>query len=217
MRKGVVVLTLALIATGLMAQDIQLSAPPARLGVDVLDAIRMRAAARAFVKKDATVADLSAILWAGNGMKGTPDAITSASKAGRTIAVSGDVDYINLYLLTSKGVYRYEPETNLLKQVSRTDQRTKVTTEAIPNAAFMVLFTVDTTRLPSFVKGNASGARDLAMGTASYALQNLSLAAASLKLGSIVMYNIVPAVASTAAQLGKEETPLFILQAGYTQ
>lgn len=216
MRKGFLVLTLALIAAALMAQDIQLSPPPAKLGVDVLDAIRMRAAARAFVKKDVSVADLSAILWAGNGLKGTPDAVTAASKAGRTIPVSGDVDYINLYLLTSKGVYRYVPESNLLKQVAKTDQRAKVSTEAIPNAAFMVLFTYDATRLPSFVKGNAAGARDVAMGTASYALQNLSLAAASLKLGSIVMYNIVPAAAS-AAGLTKDETPLFILQAGYTQ
>ena len=50
-------------------------------GLDVLDAIKMRAAARTFVKKDVSVADLSAIVWAGNGQKG-PDAVSGASKAG---------------------------------------------------------------------------------------------------------------------------------------
>ena len=218
MRKGLlVIIALALVAGGLFAQDIQLSAAPAKLGVDVLDAIRMRYAARAFVAKDVSVADLSTLFWAGNGLKGTPDAITAASKAGRTIEVSGDVDYINIYLLNAKGTYRYVPESNLLKQVGKGDQRAKVTTEFIANSAFMVLFTCDTTKLPSFVKGNDALITSLSISTASYAVQNLSLAAASVKLGSIVMFNIVPAAASAAAALPKTETPLCIMQVGYTQ
>jgi hypothetical protein len=82
MRKIVSVLALALGAALVFGQDINLSKAPAKLGVDVLDAIRMRAAARAFVKKDVPVASLSTILWAADGLKGTPDAISSASKAG---------------------------------------------------------------------------------------------------------------------------------------
>jgi len=216
MKKIFLIVFLAAGAVGLFAQDIVLSAPPAKLGVDVLDAIRLRAAARSFVTKDLAVADLSAIVWAGNGSKGTPDAISSASKAGRTIPVSGDVDYINLYVLTSKGVYLYVPESNLLKQLSAADVRSQVTPETIANAPLMVLFTVDPSKLPSFVKAGTPGARELAIGTASYGAQNLALVAACLKLSSIVMYNM-SATAAGAAKLGKDEVPLFIMQLGYTQ
>jgi hypothetical protein len=216
MKKICLFVLLGVAAAGLFGQDIGLNQPPAKLGVDVLDAIRMRAAARAFVKKDLSAADLSAIVWAGNGSKGTPDAISSASKAGRTIPVSGDVDYINLYVLTPKGVYRYVPESNTLKQLTATDQRSQVTPESIANAPLMVLFTLDPTKLPSFVKPGTAGARELAIGTASYGAENLALVAAGLKLSSIVMYNL-SATAAGAAQLAKDEVPLFIVQLGYTQ
>jgi hypothetical protein len=125
------------------------------------------------------------------------------------------VDYINLYVLTSKGVYRYTPESNLLKQLSATDSRSQVTPESIANAALMVLFTLDPTRLPSFVKPGTPGACELAIGTASYGAQNLALVASSLKLSSIVMYNM-SATAAGAAKLAKDEVPLFIVQLGYT-
>ena len=217
MKKSILVLFLALMAAGVFAQDISLSKPPAKLGVDILEAIRSRSAARAFVKRDVSVADLSTIVWAANGLKGATDAVSSASKAGATIPVSGDVDYVNIYVLTAKGVYRFDPVSNVLKQVNKKDARGEITTESIANAAFMVLFTYDGAKLPSFVKGNPAGARDMGMGTASYAAQNVGLVAASLKLSSIVMYNIKPDVAATVAGLTKEEVPLLIMQVGYVQ
>ncbi len=216
MRKYVLILVLALIGAGVFAQDITLSKPPAKLGVDVLDAIRARSAARAFVAHDVSVQDLSTIVWAGNGLKGTTDAVSSASKAGATIPVSGDVNYVNLYVLTAKGVYRYEPAGNLLKQVSKKDVRGDVTSENIPTAAFMVLFTYDTAKLPSFGKSNPALGKDLAMGVASYGAQNIGLVAGGLKLSSIIMFNLKP-TAAAAVGLGKGEPPLFFMQVGYTQ
>ena len=52
----------------------------------------------------------------------------------------------------------------------------------------------------------------MANGTAGYAAENIALAAAAFKLGSIVMYNIKPPAAVSAARLGKDESPLFIMQ-----
>ena len=217
MRKILLVVVLAMSAAALFSQDITLSKPPAKLGVDVLDAIKSRTAARAFVQRDVSLADLSTIVWAGNGMKDSADAVSSASKAGGTFPVSGDVNYINLYVLTAKGVYRYVPENNLLKQVSTKDARGSITTENIATAAFMVLFTCDTTKLPVFVKGNAAAGREMAIGTASYGAENIGLVAGGLKLASIVMFNVTPAAVTAAANLPKEEVPLFIMQIGYTK
>lgn len=217
MRKSILLLVLALSAAFAFSQDIALSKAPAKLGVDVLDAIRARSAARVFVKGDLPLADLSAIVWAADGLKGTPDAISSASKAGGTFPVSGEVNYISLYVLTEKGVYRYIPESNLLKQLGAKDERGSVTSENIAAAAFMLFFTYDAAKLPSFVKGNAAAGKDMAMGTASYGGENAALVAAGLKLASIVMYNVAPAAAASAAKLSKDEAPLFIMQLGYTK
>jgi hypothetical protein len=217
MKKTLIIALLALLAFGVFAQDIALSKPPAKLGIDVLDAIRARAASRAFVKHDVSVADLSAMVWAGNGLKGTADAVSAASKAGSTIPVSGDVDYVNLYILTAKGVYRYDPAANVLKQVNTKDARADVTTENIATAAFMVLYTMDTSKAPAFMKGNPAQFREIAVGTASYGAENIGLVAAGLKLSTIVMYNLKVDAASAAAKMPKEEVPLFIMQVGYIQ
>ena len=160
--------------------------------------------------------DLSAILWAGNGLKGT-DAVSGASKAGRTVAYSGDNAYSNVYVLTSTGVYRYDAEGSLLKQLSNKDARPTITEENIATAALMVLFTADTTKAPPFMKGNLALFHDVANASASYSAQNIALAAGVFKLASIVMYNIKPDAAAAAAKLPKEELPLFIMQLGYTK
>ena len=88
--------------------------------------------------------------------------------------------------------------------------------KSIATAAFMVLFTVDNVKAPSFLKSMPGLFRQIADGTAGYGAQNVGLVAAGLKLSSIVMYNLKPD-AGAALKLSKSETPLFIMQLGYTQ
>jgi hypothetical protein len=217
MRKIYLLPLFALLGSVLFAQDITLAKPPAKLGIDLLDAIRTRTAARGFEKKDISVADLSMIVWAGNGLKDTPDAVSAASKAGRTIPVSGDVDYVNMYVLTAKGAYLCDPTAGILKSVNAKDVRTMITPESIATAAVMVVYTVDNAKAPSFLKGNPGLFREIANGTASYGAQNIGLVAAGLKINSIVMFNIKPDAVASALKLSKEESPLFIMQLGYSQ
>jgi len=210
------IVVLAAVTIGVFGQDIQLKQPPARIGMDFFDLIKARAAERNFVKRDIPVADLSTILWAGNGLKG-PDAVSGASKAGRTIPYSGDVAYMNVYVLTASGAYLYQPDAALLKQVSKGDSRAQITPEFIPTSAAMLLFTYDFAKAPSFLKSTPALFREMANGTAGYAAENMMLAAAASRIGSIVMYNIKPQAVAAAARLGKDEVPLFIVQLGYSQ
>jgi hypothetical protein len=216
MKRFVSIALFLAITAGIFGQDIPVAAPTGKIGTDLLDAIRMRTAARQFVKHDLPAATLATIVWAGNGMK-TPDAVTGASKAGRTVAYSGDNAYINMYILTSKGTYQYVADKNLLKQVTSNDSRATVTPEFIDSSAFMVLFTADTAKMPSFLGGNVAAFREMAQATAGYASENVALAAACYKIGSIVMYNIKSDAAAAAAKLPKTELPLFIMQAGFLQ
>jgi nitroreductase len=217
MKRIHLILLFALIASALFAQDITLSKPPAKLGIDVVEAIRARTAARGFANKDVSLADLSAIVWAGNGLKGTTDAVSAASKAGATIPVSGDVDYIDLYILTAKGAYKYDQQANVLRSVNSRDARAEITPESIPTAAFMVLFVVDNSKAPPFLKGIPVLFQRIANGTAGYCAQNIALVAAGLKMNTILMYNINPDAAAAALKLAREATPLFIMQVGYAQ
>ncbi len=216
MKRALFLVLMTAMAAGVFAQDITLSKPAAKLGVDAVDAIKARAAAREFVKKDVSVADLSTIVWAGNGLKG-PDAVSGASKAGATIPVSGDVNYVNLYVLNAKGAYRYDPAANVLKQVNNKDVRGAITEENIATAAFMILYTVDNTKTPAFLKNVPALVHDIAVGTASYGAQNIGLAAAGLKISSIVMFNIKADATASSLKLPKTEAPLFIMQLGYTK
>ena len=216
MKRALFLVLMTVMAVGLFAQDITLPKPAAKLSLDAVDAIKARAAAREFVKKDVPVADLSTIVWAGNGLKG-PDAVSGASKAGATIPVSGDVNYVNLYVLDARGAYRYVPASNILKQVNTKDVRGAITEENIATAAFMVLFTVDNTKTPAFMKAMPALMHDMAVGTASLGAQNIGLVAAGLNLSSIVMFNIKPAAVAAGLKLSKDEQPLFIMQLGYTQ
>ena len=199
------------------AQDIPLQEPSAKVGRDLVDVIKARAATHGFVKREIPLPDLSTILWAGNGMR-TVDAVTGASKAARTIPYSGDNAYVNVHVFTSGGVYLYDPEEKLLRQSSKGDARSLVTIENIETASVMLLFTCDLARIPPFLSALPRLFHDIAEGTAGFSAENIMLAAAAYKVGSIVMFNLKPVSSfATAANLGANEVPLFIVQLGYLQ
>ena len=111
---------LAAAAMAVSAQDITLPPPAATVGVDLMDAVQNRQAAKSFVKKAVTSSDLATLLWAGLGPRGA-DAVTSATKANRTVSFSGDNPYINMYVFTEKGTWKYQPELGILKALGSTD------------------------------------------------------------------------------------------------
>jgi heptaprenylglyceryl phosphate synthase len=144
-------------------------------------------------------------------------AILRATVANRTIPVSGDKPYINIYVLDSLGTWKYIPEKNMLELITSGDARAKVSAATIPNAAFMVLFTVDTTLTPSFLKAYPNTFIEMAHATAGFSALNMELTASALKMASIVQYTLSPPAAATAANLPKTEVSLFIMQVGYTE
>jgi hypothetical protein len=215
-------LVLALsLAEQVLAQDIKLDEPQAKVGLDLLDTIKARVAMMTFVKRDIPLSDLSTILWAGNGMKGV-DVVSGASTAGRTIPYAGGNDYVNVYVFTSAGVYQYVPEEKLLRQRSKGDARALVTPQNIETASLMILFTFDADKmellLKFFLPKFPTIYRDVGNATASFAAENIMLAAAAFGLGSVVMTNIMPAASfAQVVKLGSEESPLFIVQLGYLE
>lgn len=216
MKRAAFIFLITVSIAALSAQDISLPQPAGRSSVDLISAIENRRVSRTFAKKDIPAADLSTILWAGLGVRNA-DAVTSATKAGRNISFSGENPYINIYVLADKGSWKYLAEKNSLQFINGSDIRTKVSPAAIPTASAMILFTVDTSLTPSFLKSNPGLFQQMSHATAGFAAQNISLVASSLKMASIVQYTLRPADTSEALRLGKDEVPLFIQQLGYTE
>lgn len=216
MKKALLILLIAVSATTLWAQDIALPPPAGKSGVDLLGAITNRKVSKTFIEKEIPVADLSTILWAGLGQRKV-DAVTSATKAGRNISFSGENAYINIYVLTGKGSWKYLAEKNSLQFINGADLRSKVSSAASRTASALILYTVDNALTPSFLKANPALFLQMAHATAGFSAQNIALTASSLKLASIVQYTLKAAEASEALKLGKDEMPLFIQQLGYTE
>lgn len=216
MKKALFIFLIAVSIAALSAQDITLPQPAAKSSIDLIGAITNRQASKTFIKKDIPTADLSTILWAGLGLRKV-DAVTSATKAGRNISFSGDNAYINIYVLTDKGSWKYLADKNSLQFINGTDIRSKVSPAAIPTASALILYTVDNALTPSFLKTNPALFLQMSHATAGFAAQNISLTASTLKMASIVQYTLKAADASEALKLGKDEVPLFIQQLGYTE
>jgi nitroreductase len=214
MKKIISIFISMLTLTCFFGQDITLPEPKSKSGVDLFDAVKARTTSKNFTKKDVPLEDLSSILWAGNGLKKV-DAVSSASKAGRTIPYSGDNAYINIYVLTDKGAYLYVPEKNLLKQVAGKEVRDMVTPEFLKNSSFMIIFTYDLTKVPSFLKGNANAMEAMMSANSGYAAENIILASSSFKLNSIIMYNMKTADIPGILKLSKDEKPISFIQLGY--
>ncbi len=203
-------------AAVLFAQDISLPAPAKKSGVDLFAAIANRSIAKTFVKKEVSPQDLSTVLWAGLGLRPV-DAVSSATKAGRTVSFSGDNPYINVYVLTDKGAWKYLPETNKLEARSSKDVRAETSSGVVPAAAFMIVFTVDNALMPAFLKSNPAVFQQMAHATAGFAAQNIALTASALKMATVIKYTMSAQGATVALKLSKEEAPLFTLQAGYSE
>jgi nitroreductase len=216
MKKALFILLIAVSVVTLSAQDITLPLPAGKSSVDLIGAIANRKVSKTFIKKDIPTADLSTILWAGLGLRKV-DAVTSATKAGRNISFSGDNAYINIYVLTEKGNWKYLADKNSLQFINGTDVRSKVSPAAIPTASALILYVVDNALTPSFLKTNPALFLQMSHATAGFAAQNIALTASSLKMASVVQYTLKAADASEALKLGKDEVPLFIQQLGYTE
>lgn len=77
----------------------------------------------------------------------------------------------------------YNPAEKLLKQSSKEEARSLVTTENIETASIMLLFTYDLAKIPPFLSSLPRLSHDIAEGTAGFSAENVMLAAATYKMG----------------------------------
>jgi len=106
-------------ATAQEGVDIALQAPNKDRGASVMQSLAKRQSHRECAKKDLTIADLSDLLWAANG-------INRPEKKMRTAPSALNRQDIDIYVVTSKAAYKYLPEENKLQNIADGDFRSAV-------------------------------------------------------------------------------------------
>ncbi len=115
--KRLVTIILTITMTSILsAQDIQLPEPVRTGGKPLMEALNARKSDRAFSDRELSNQTLSNLLWAAWGFN---------RKDKRTAPSSHNRQEIDLYVSLEKGLYLYDAEKNVLKQISNEDIRGK--------------------------------------------------------------------------------------------
>jgi SagB-type dehydrogenase family enzyme len=113
---GLSFLALNAVFINLFSQDIVLPAPDKTGGKPLMQALNERQSIRTFTKDVLTNQQLSSLLWAAWG-------INRADLKKRTAPSSRNVQEMDVYIVLKEGLYLYDAETNILKQIHNRDIR----------------------------------------------------------------------------------------------
>jgi nitroreductase len=134
MRKAFIKLSAVLIINSLItpvmlkAQDIPLPAPSRKGGKPLMEALNERESSRLFSEKELTPRQLSDLLWAAWGINREAD-------GKRTAPSSHNYQEMDVYVTMKSGLYLYDAQNNLLKQVHNRDIRALTGTQDFPATA----------------------------------------------------------------------------------
>ena len=180
----------------------------------VEQALRDRRSIRQYQDQGLTIAELSQLLWAAQGIT-HPDGLRTAPSAGalyplEIYVVVGDVDGL------AAGVYHYKPLTHKLLQLTTGDQRTALSQaalgqEAVQDAAAVIALVAVHNRTTG--KYGERGIRYVHMEVGA-AAQNVYLQATSLELGTVFIGAFHDEQVREVLDLGNAEQPLCLLPVG---
>ncbi len=124
------VLILALILMPIMveAQDIILPAPAKSGGKPLMEALNERESSRLFSETELTLRQLSDLLWAAWGINRETD-------GKRTAPSSHNYQEMDVYVTLKTGLYLYDAQKNILRQIHNRDIRALTGTQDFPATA----------------------------------------------------------------------------------
>ena len=194
--------------------QIRLPAPIQRSGLSVESALQQRRSIREYSGESVTLAAVSQLLWAAQGI--------SDPSGKRTAPSAGALYPLEVYLIAgnvsglAKGTYKYDPSRHALARLSDEDTRAALRSAALgqaaveEGAAVIVLAAVysRTTR-----KYGERGRRYVDM-EAGHAAQNIYLESTFLNLGTVLIGAFGDAEVRGVLRMPANESPLGIMPVG---
>jgi SagB-type dehydrogenase family enzyme len=188
---------------------IKLPSPKLDGTVSIEKALSERRSVRAYKPEPLSLAEVSQILWAAQG-------VTEPGKGLRTAPSARGMFLVDVYLVAANvtdlpaGLYRYQPKGHELVKVADGDKKAelhKAAGQAAINGAPAVLII---TGASDRVANNPS----MMYLEAGHAAQNIYLQAVSLKLGTVSMAGFKPEEVKRALSLSEKEQPIYIMPVG---
>jgi len=130
-------------ASGAGPKDIALPNRPASAQADLVQALENRKSVRDYRPDRLTMQDLSAVLWAANGVNRDYGRRTAPSAFGN--------DYIDLYVVGDEGAWRYDAPSHRLKAVAPGDLKGRLTSQRfVARASHVLVLVADPGKFPGF-------------------------------------------------------------------
>jgi SagB-type dehydrogenase family enzyme len=200
--------------TGHTSEMIRLPEPVLDSNTSIESAIRKRRSVRSFKEGPLTLAEVSQLLWAAQGIT-SQQGLRTAPSAGalyplEVYLVAGNVDGL------PAGVYHYRPMKHELVRVIAGDKRTELCTAAlgqssVRNAAAVIVFTAVYER--TTVKYGERGMQYVHM-EIGHAAQNVALQAVPLNLGTVVIGAFHDSEMRRVLKMPDREQPLYVMPVG---
>jgi SagB-type dehydrogenase family enzyme len=201
-------------AMELKEKRIALPAPKTDGATSVEKALRERRSIREFTTQPLTIAEVSQLLWAAQGI--------TASRGLRTAPSAGALYPLELYLVAGNveglppGVYKYRLAKHELIGTVEGDKRTALSMAAlgqtsVRDAAAVLLIAAVHDRTTA--RYGARGVRYVHIETG-HVGQNVCLQAVALKLGAVVIGAFDDSLVKRIANLTRKEEPLYMIAVG---
>jgi SagB-type dehydrogenase family enzyme len=158
----------------------KLNKPDLNRGLPVMQAMAARRSADNWSDKVISLKDLSDLIWAANG-------INRAKSGKRTAPSALNAQDIDIYVFTTRGVYRYDAKKHVLRPIADGDHRSEIiksydpTKPAAPIAPVEFVLVSDGTRFPF---GTQEQRREWGAIDAGIVSQNISVFCAATELAT---------------------------------
>lgn len=196
------------------SETIKLPEPVQGSNTSIEEALLKRRSIRSYKDSSLTLAEVSQLLWAAQGIT-SPRGLRTAPSAGaiyplEVYVVAGDVDDL------PDGVYRYNPYKHELVRVAEGDKRTELCNAAlgqtsVRNAAAVIVFSAAYER--TTIKYGDRGIQYVYMETG-HAAQNVFLQTVPLNLGTVVIGAFYGDKVKKVLKMSDREQPLYIMPVG---
>ena len=206
--------------------EIKLPEPVKDSDTSIEEALLERRSIRRYKDDPLTLAEVSQLLWAAQGI--------TAHWGGRTAPSAGATYPLEVYVVVgnvcdlSEGIYKYKPHGHKLEMVAEGDKRAELCDAAlgqrcVRDGAIVIVFSAvyerTTGRYKTPVRDERTGAsyprgvRYVHM-EVGHAAQNVYLEAVSLNLGTVVVGAFSDGEVKKIINMPEEERPLYIMPVG---
>jgi SagB-type dehydrogenase family enzyme len=193
---------------------IKLPAPETKNDTSVEEALSKRRSVRRYTDEPLTLAEVSQLLWAAQGVT-SREGLRTAPSAGalyplEVYLVAGNVDGL------PDGVYHYRPHSHELKKITDGDKRAELSKAAlgqapVKNAAAVLVISAVYERVTGKYGNRGIRYTHIEIG---HAGQNIQLQAVSLELATVVIGAFYDNAVKEGLKMPDDEVPLYIIPVG---